>query len=72
MMTRKVPCNDSSLDDTIRSVRNGNTVVFEIVVRQFERPLRAWPAVQAPPGVDVDEVTQRSFVAAFTVRIWMR
>jgi len=39
---------------------------FETVVRRLERPLRAWLAAQAPPGVDVDEVAQRSFVAAFT------
>jgi RNA polymerase sigma-70 factor (ECF subfamily) len=66
MMTRKVSKTDSSLDDAIRSVRNGNTAAFEVVVRQFERPLRAWLAVQAPPGVDVDEMAQRTFVAAFT------
>jgi len=65
-MTRKASTNDSSLDDAIRSVRKGNTAAFEVVVRRFERPLRAWLAVQAPPGVDVDEVAQRSFVAAFT------
>jgi len=66
MMTRKASTNDSSLDEAIRSVRQGNTAAFEVVVRQLERPLRAWLAVQAPPGVDVDEVAQRSFVAAFT------
>ncbi len=58
--------NDRLLDDAIRSVRNGNAAAFESVVRQFERPLRAWLATQAPPGVDVDEIAQRSFVAAFT------
>jgi len=64
-MTRKVSKTDSSLEDAIRSVRSGNTGAFEVVVRQCERPLRAWLAVQAPPGVDVDEVAQRSFIAAF-------
>jgi RNA polymerase sigma-70 factor (ECF subfamily) len=66
MMTRNVRTNDTSLDDAIRSVRKGNTASFEVVVRRFERPLRAWLAVHAPPGVDVDDVAQRSFVAAFT------
>ena len=66
MMTRKVPSNDFPLDDAIRSVRNGNTAAFEIVVRQLERPLRVWLATHAPPGVDVDEVAQHSFIAAFT------
>ncbi|KPL27402.1 MAG: hypothetical protein AMJ72_09085 [Acidithiobacillales bacterium SM1_46] len=65
-MTRKASTNDSLVDDAIRSVRKGNTAAFEVVVRQLERPLRAWLAVQTPPGVDVDEVAQRSFVAAFT------
>ena len=58
--------DDSLLDDAIRSVRDGNTGAFEVVVRRFERPLRAWRAVQTTPGVDVDEVAQRSFVTAFT------
>jgi len=65
-MTRKASTDDSSLDDAIRSVCNGSTAAFEVVVRQLERPLRAWLAAQAPPGVDVDEVAQRSFIAAFT------
>lgn len=66
MMTRRVSKTESSLEDAIGSVRGGNTGAFEVVVRQCEGPLRAWLAVQAPPGVDVDEVAQRSFIAAFT------
>jgi len=66
MSTMKNSTDDSMLDDAIRRVRDDGTVAFEVVVRRFERPLRAWLAVQAPPGVDVDEVAQRSFVAAFT------
>ncbi len=65
-MTRKASTNDSSLDDAICSVRNGNTGAFEVVVRRCERPLRAWLVVHTPPGIDVDEVAQRSFIAAFT------
>jgi RNA polymerase sigma-70 factor (ECF subfamily) len=66
MMTRKKTINNCQLDDAIQRVRDGNTAVFEVVVRQFERPLRAWLAVHAPPGVDVDEVAQLSFIAAYT------
>ncbi|MHC4508403.1 MAG: sigma-70 family RNA polymerase sigma factor [Planctomycetota bacterium] len=66
MMTRKKSINNCQLDDAIQHVRDGNTAAFEVVVRQFERPLRAWLAVHAPPGVDVDEVAQLSFVAAYT------
>ena len=65
-MTMRNSTDDSLLDHAIRRVRGGGTAAFEVVVRRFERPLRAWLAVQAPPGVDVDEVAQRSFVAAFT------
>lgn len=65
-MTRKAFTRNHLLDDAIRSVRGGNTAAFEVVVRQLERPLRAWLATHAPPGVDADEVAQRSFVVAFT------
>lgn len=64
-MTMKNSTDDSVLDDATCRVRDGETVAFEVVVRRFEKPLRAWLAVQAPPGVDVDEVAQRSFVVAF-------
>jgi len=66
MMTRKASPKNRLLDDAIRSVCGGNTAAYEVVVRQLERPLRAWLAAHAPPGVDVDEVAQRSFIAAFT------
>jgi len=60
------PQENSQIDDAIRHVRNGDTGAFEAVIRGFERPLRAWLAACGPPGVDVDEVAQRSFVAAFS------
>ena len=66
MMTKNASTDACLLDDAIRCVRKGDTAAFEFVVRRLERPLRAWLAVQSPPGVDVDEVAQRSFVAAFT------
>lgn len=56
---------ESSLDDVIRRVVAGDQRCFEVVVRQLERPLRAWLATHASPAVDVDEVAQRSFVIAF-------
>ncbi len=62
----KPPSDNPLLDDSIRSVRDGDRAAFEPIIRQFERPLRAWLATHAPPGVDVDEIAQRSFVAAFT------
>lgn len=54
------------IDRAIQRTRSGDHDAFEIVVREYERGLRAWLAMQSPPGVDVDEVAQRSFVAAFT------
>jgi RNA polymerase sigma-70 factor (ECF subfamily) len=58
--------DDAAIDDWLRRVRQGEVAAFEPVVRRFERPLRTWLAAQAPPGVDLDEVAQRAFVAAFT------
>lgn len=65
-MTDRTANNDPLLDEALRNVRKGNRDAFEVVVRRFERSLRVWLATQAPAGVDVDEVAQRSFVAAFT------
>ena len=58
--------NNRQLEEAIRRVRKGDTAAFEVVVRRFERSLRAWLAMYTPPGIDVDEVAQQSFVAAFT------
>ncbi|QEG02741.1 ECF RNA polymerase sigma-E factor [Stieleria maiorica] len=60
------PFDDSQTESALRRVRSGETAAFETVVRGYERPLRAWLAAHAPPGVDVDEIAQRSFLAAFT------
>lgn len=57
---------DSFLEAAIRRVRDGDVQAFAAVVHRFERPLRAWLAVHAPPGADVDEIAQTSFVAAYT------
>lgn len=61
-----------SLDDktlvqeTLARISNGETSAFERIVRQYERALRAWLAAHVPPGIDVDEIAQRSFVAAYS------
>ena len=65
MMTMQASNQDAEIDDAIRRVCSGDTGAFEHVVRRYERPLRAWLAACGPPGVDLDEVAQRSFVAAF-------
>ena len=50
----------------LRRVRAGETAAFEPIVRRFQRPLRAWLAMRAPPGVDADDVAQQALVLAFT------
>lgn len=66
MMPLQSSTDDSAIDTAIDRVRSGDTTAFTVVIRRYERPLRAWLATHAPPLVDVDEVSQRTFVAAFT------
>jgi RNA polymerase sigma-70 factor (ECF subfamily) len=58
--------DDALIETAIRQVRAGDVQAFADVVRRFERPLRAWLATHAPPGADVDEIAQKSFVAAYS------
>jgi len=58
--------NEARIEDALKQVRQGDIDAFEVVVRSFERPLRAWLAAKSAPGIDVDEVAQRSFVVAYT------
>ncbi len=64
--TMSMPSDESQIDDALRRVGRGEVSAFESVVRRFEGPLRAWLAAQAQPGVDVDEIAQRAFLAAYT------
>lgn len=57
---------DGAVEIAIRQVRAGDVQAFADIVRRFERPLRAWLATHAPPGVDVDDIAQTSFLAAYT------
>ena len=57
---------DPEIDRCTQRLCAGDAAAFEPIVRRFQRPLRAWLAAQAPPGVDADEVAQRAFVEAFT------
>lgn len=65
METKKTD-NKALIDDAVQRIRNGDAAAFEVIVRKLERPLRAWLAVQAMPGIDIDELAQRSFIAAYT------
>ncbi|MDP6524479.1 MAG: sigma-70 family RNA polymerase sigma factor [Kiritimatiellia bacterium] len=64
-MSYKSEIDDVAVDKAVRQVQEGKTAPFEVVVRRYERPLRAWLAVQAPPGIDVEEIAQRAFVTAY-------
>ena len=65
-MSKRTTTDDFLPNDVIHRVLRGETAAFEAIVRRFERPLRAWLATHAPPAVDVDELAQRSFMAAFS------
>ncbi|MCA9123593.1 MAG: sigma-70 family RNA polymerase sigma factor [Planctomycetaceae bacterium] len=64
-MTDHTAIDDAQLEDAICRTREGETSAFEAVVRRFETSLRAWLAGHVPPGIDVDEVAQRTFIAAY-------
>jgi RNA polymerase sigma-70 factor (ECF subfamily) len=57
---------DRQAEEAICRARAGDTEAFGVVVARYELPIRAWVASAGYPGVDVDEVTQRAFIAAFT------
>jgi RNA polymerase sigma-70 factor (ECF subfamily) len=52
--------------ETVRRARQGERAAMEAIVRRYQEPVRAWVAAHCPPGGDVDEVAQRTFLAAFT------
>lgn len=60
------PTQSSDWDCQAERVKAGDVSAFEPLVRRFERPLRAWLAAHSQPGVDVDEIAQRTFVAVYT------
>lgn len=57
--------SDPIIEEAIRRTRSGEISAFEEVVKRFERPLRVWLATQAPPNIDIDDVAQRTLIAAF-------
>lgn len=65
-MSKEKALEKRAIDEAVLTVRDGDVNGFEHIVRHFEGSLRAWLAVQSPPGVDVDDIAQRSFVAAYT------
>jgi RNA polymerase sigma-70 factor (ECF subfamily) len=60
------PDTDAVVETALGQVRRGDRQAFATVVRRFERPLRAWLGSHAPPGVDVDDTAQATFITAFT------
>jgi RNA polymerase sigma-70 factor (ECF subfamily) len=56
---------NEDLDSLIGHAQAEDLRAFEQIVRRFETPIRAWAVAHAPPGVDADEVAQRTFIQAF-------
>ena len=57
--------NDHPIENAISRTIAGEMPAYEVIVQRFERPLRVWLATQAPPAVDVDDLAQRTLIAAF-------
>lgn len=57
--------NDNPIENAISRTIAGEMPAYEVIVQRFERPLRVWLATQAPPAVDVDDLAQRTLIAAF-------
>lgn len=58
--------DNRQLDELTALVRGGDVAAFEPIVRRFERQLRGWLAAHSQPGIDIDEVAQRTFIAAYS------
>jgi len=58
--------NDKLPDQVIVRARTGERAAFEEIVRRYQRRIRVWLATHCPPGGDVDEVAQRTFLAVYT------
>ena len=65
ILTMNMPDETARIEAALEQVRQGDIEAFEVIVRSYERPLRAWLAAKSAPGIDVDEVAQRSFVVAY-------
>lgn len=53
-------------DEVVSRARRGERAAFEEIVRRYQFRVRAWVAAHCPPGGDVDEVAQRTFLAVYT------
>jgi len=58
--------NDRLPDQVIARARIGERAAFEEIVRRYQRRVRSWLATHCPPGGDVDELAQRTFLVVYT------
>lgn len=56
---------DPTLEAAIRAVRAGDVEAFEVVLRRFQEPLRAYFARRSPASAAPDDLAQNAFVTAF-------
>lgn len=59
------PQNPADLERAILRVQAGDADAFSELVRAFEWLVRSWVATKCPPGGEVDDVAQRTFIEAF-------
>lgn len=57
--------DEQLLDKTIRKAKTGDAQAFADLVREFQRPVRAFIASRTLPGIETDEIAQRVFVTVF-------
>jgi RNA polymerase sigma-70 factor (ECF subfamily) len=62
-MRAKAP--EIDLASVIRRVQEGDVEAFIVVVRSYQRSLRAWASRWCVPGIEADDIVQCAFIIAF-------
>jgi RNA polymerase sigma-70 factor, ECF subfamily len=58
--------SDAVLERLVVRAQGGSRAAFEELVRQTERRIRGWVVMHTSPGADADEISQRTYITAFT------
>jgi RNA polymerase sigma-70 factor (ECF subfamily) len=57
---------DAVIERLLVRAQGGSRAAFEELVRQTERRVRGWVVMHTSPGADADEISQRTYITAFT------
>ncbi|HEX3134969.1 MAG TPA: sigma-70 family RNA polymerase sigma factor [Planctomycetota bacterium] len=57
---------DALLERLITRAQSGSRSAFEELVRHSEARVRGWVVMHTSPGADADEISQRTYIQAFT------